>query len=234
MGGLWRRGGRWMLAAALLWMVGLCPKVSLSQVPASGSGTHGPDVRQIARRVDRHYNQLHSLKAAFTESYSGMGIERNESGTLLLEKPGRMRWSYASPPGKVFVLDGKFAWFYQQGDAQVQRIAARKLDDLRSPLRFLLGHTEIEKEMTHLTLAPAANGEFKLTGQPKGQEERVSRLSLTVTRDGVIIGIAIEEAGGAVTRFTFADEQANLPIAASEFRFTPPAGVPVVDALPPV
>jgi outer membrane lipoprotein carrier protein len=38
----------------------------------------------MAARVDRHYNQLTSLKAGFTETYEGMGIRRTESGTLLL------------------------------------------------------------------------------------------------------------------------------------------------------
>ncbi|MFZ0394341.1 MAG: outer membrane lipoprotein chaperone LolA [Terracidiphilus sp.] len=188
----------------------------------------------MAQRVDRHYNQLHSLKAEFTESYAGMGMQRSEGGTLLLKKPGRMRWDYSSPAGKVFLLDGRYAWFYKQGDPQVQRIEAKKLDDLRSPLRYLLGHAQLEKEMEHLALAPAAHGEYTLTGQPKGQENRVARVELTVTRDGAITAIEIEETDGAVTRFTFADEQANAPIGANEFRFTPPAGVPVVDALPPV
>jgi len=44
---------------------------------------------------------------------------------------------------------------------------ASELDDLRSPLRFLLGHTQLEKELTGLTLASAPNGSFTLTGQPK-------------------------------------------------------------------
>jgi len=195
--------------------------------------TLAPSVHELAQRVDQHYNHLHTLKAQFTESYAGLGMQRSESGTLLLSKPGRMRWDYSSPAGKLFLLDGKYAWFYKDGDPQVQRIEAKKLDDWRSPLRFLLGHTELEKEMEHLTLTPAANGEFTLTGQPKGQENRVSRVELTVTRDGAITGIEIEEADGAITRFTFAEEQANAPIAANAFRFTPPAGVPVMDALPP-
>ena len=101
-------------------------------------------------------------------------MKRTESGTLLLLKPGRMKWEYSSPAGKLFLLDGKYAWFYTRGDPQVQRIPAKELDDLRSPLRFLLGHTELEKELSNLTLAPAPNGCFTLTGQPKGQEGRVS------------------------------------------------------------
>src|SRR5580700_9107566 len=108
----------------------------------------------IVRKVDDHYNHLNSLRAQYTERYSGMGMDRTEEGTLLLKKPGRMRWSYSSPVGKVFVLDGKFAWFYTPGDAQASRMPAKQLDDLRSPLRFLLGHTQLAKELDQLTTNP--------------------------------------------------------------------------------
>ena len=193
-----------------------------------------PSAHDLAQRVDHHYNQLHSLKAGFTESYEGLGMQRTETGTLLLLKPGRMRWDYSTPPGKVFVLDGKYAWFYSPGDPQVQRIQAKLLDDLRSPLRFLLGHTELEKEMDTLTLAPGAGGTFTLFGQPKGQEQRVSKLAITVTAEGTITGIEIEEADGAITRFTFSGEVPNAPMTADEFHFVAPPGVPIMDAEPPV
>jgi outer membrane lipoprotein carrier protein len=219
---LLRRGG-WILAAAL----GVSALLSFGQ-------NSPPTAHALAQRVDRHYNQLHSLRAGFTESYEGLGMRRTESGTLLLLKPGRMKWEYSDPPGKLFLLDGKFAWFYSRGDSQVQRIPAKELDDLRSPLRFLLGHTELEKELSNLSLAAAPNGQFTLTGQPKGQEKRVARLTLTVTADGTITGIEIEEADGALTRFTFTGEQPNAPVPPETFHFAPPPGVPVVDALPPV
>jgi outer membrane lipoprotein carrier protein len=194
--------------------------------------------KDLAQRVDRHYNQLQSLKAGFTESYQGLGIKRNESGTLLLLKPGRMKWDYSSPAGKLFLLDGKYAWFYSRGDSQVQRIPAKELDDLRSPLRFLLGHTELEKEIDNLTLANTPDGLFTLTGQPKGPgntpDKRVERLVITVTADGTITAIEIEEADGALTRFTFTGELPNAPIPAEVFHFAPPPDVPIVDAMPPV
>ena len=218
-----RRGGL-ILAAATL-SIGLY---------AQQRSPSAQEAAELAQRVDRHYNQLHSLKAGFTESYEGLGIKRAESGTLLLLKPGRMKWEYSSPAGKLFLLDGKFAWFYTPGDSQVQRIPSKELDDLRSPLRFLLGHTELEKEMSNLTLATDAGGHFRLTGQPKGQEKRVARLTLSVTAEGVIDGIEVEETDGALTRFTFTGEVTNAPVPPEEFHFAPPAGVPVVNALPPV
>jgi outer membrane lipoprotein carrier protein len=215
-----QRGGALLLAAALASFF-----VSAQQ--------HALTAKELAARVDRHYNQLHALKAGFEERYEGMGIRRSESGTLLIVKPGRMRWDYSSPQGKLFLLDGKYAWFYTRGDPEVQRIPAKELDDLRSPLRFLLGHTELEKELDDLTLTAAPNGGYTLTGQPRGQEKRVRRLTLTVTAEGTITAIEIVETDGALTRFTFAGEQLNGPIPPQTFRFTPPPGVPVVDALPP-
>jgi outer membrane lipoprotein carrier protein len=163
-----------------------------------------------------------------------MGMDRHESGVLLLEKPGRMRWNYAEPAGKVFVLDGKYGWFYTPGDAQVQQIPAKKLDDLRSPLRFLLGHAQLTKELDGLTMAPADGDMFRLRGVPRGMEQRVRSLELVVSREGTIQSMTLEELDGSRTSFAFKDEQANPVIAADTFRFTPPAGVQVVEGAPPV
>jgi outer membrane lipoprotein carrier protein len=187
----------------------------------------------LARRVDDHYNHLSSLRAHYTERYSGMGMDRMEEGTLLLKKPGRMRWSYAAPVGKVFVLDGKFAWFYTPGDAQATRVPAKQLDDLRSPLRFLLGHTQLRKELENLAVTSEGSG-FRISGVPKGMEQRVKLLSLGVTAAGQIERMRLEEVDGAVTEFVFSELKENVPVKDSDFAFVPPAGVTVVEGLPPI
>jgi outer membrane lipoprotein carrier protein len=187
----------------------------------------------LVRKVDDHYNHLNSLRAHYLERYSGLGMNRTEEGTLLLKKPGRMRWSYAAPVGKVFLLDGKFAWFYTPGDAQATRVPAKELDDLRSPLRFLLGHTQLSKELDHLAVTPDGSG-FRISGVPKGMEQRVKELSLWVTAAGAIERMRLEEVDGAVTEFAFSDMQENVPVKDSDFVFTPPAGVTVVQGLPPI
>jgi outer membrane lipoprotein carrier protein len=187
----------------------------------------------IVRKVDDHYNHLTSLRTRYTEHYAGMGMDRTESGTLVLKKPGRMRWSYDEPAGKVFVLDGKFAWFYTPGDAQVSRVPAKQVDDLRSPLRFLLGHTQLKKELEGLTVVPDGSG-FRISGVPKGMEQRVKLLSLGVTAAGSIERMRLEEMDGAVTEFAFSEMQENVPVKNEDFVFAAPAGVSVVDGLPPI
>jgi outer membrane lipoprotein carrier protein len=191
------------------------------------------DADALLRKVDDHYNRLTSLRTRYTERYAGMGIDRTESGTLLLKKPGRMRWSYDQPAGKVFVLDGKFAWFFTPGDAQVQRVPARQMDDLRSPLRFLLGHTQLKKELDGLTVTEDSQG-LHIAGVPHGMDQRVKLLTLNVTAAGAIQYMKLEELDGATTEFSFTQMEENVPVREGDFTFTPPAGVTIVDALPPI
>ena len=162
-----------------------------------------------------------------------MGIDRTESGTLLLRKPGRMRWAYDTPAGKLFVLDGKEAISYTPGDPQASRLPARQLDDLRSPLRFLLGHTELAKELDHLTVAPVEGG-FSLSGTPKGLGQRLQAIVLTVDAAGVIHTLRIEETDGARTTFTFTDMHEDVPAPDSAFVFQPPPGVDIVNGTAPL
>jgi len=191
------------------------------------------DADSLLRKVDDHYNRLASLRARYTERYLGMGLDRTESGTLLLKKPGRMRWSYDQPAGKLFVLDGKFAWFYTPGDDQVQRVPAKQLDDLRSPLRFLLGHTQLKKELGSLTVTQDSHG-IHIAGVPLGMEQRIKTLTLDVTPAGSIQHMRLEELDGAITEFTFTQVEENVPARDSDFVFIPPKGSSIVDALPPI
>src|SRR5450631_1706860 len=112
------------------------------------------DVHAIADKVDQRYNHLQTLEAQFAETYLGAGMTRTESGTLTLKKPGRMRWDYDQPRPKMFLTDGTTSWFYVPGERQVRRAPVKQLDDLRSPLRYLLGKTNLEKELDGLSLAP--------------------------------------------------------------------------------
>jgi outer membrane lipoprotein carrier protein len=191
------------------------------------------DVHNIAQAVDNHYNHLRTLQAEFTETYRGAGIERSESGSLWLKKPGKMRWEYRSPKEKLFLSDGKDAWFYLPGDRQVRRTSMKKLDDLRSPLAFLLGKTRLEKELDGLSaapdVAPLTAGNTVLRGVPKGMTDRVNQVLLEITPDYRIARIQFEEADESVTEYRFSDQREDAEIADQRFRFAPPPGVEIVD-----
>jgi outer membrane lipoprotein carrier protein len=196
------------------------------------------DVHSIAARVDRHYNALHALQAQFTETFRGNGMDRTESGTLWIRRPGRMRWEYREPRTKLFVTDGKTAWFYSPGERQARRTAFKSLEDLRSPLAYLLGRAKLEKELNGLSLAPdvtpKSSGNIMLRGVPRGMGGRVAQVLLEITPEGRIDRIVAEGQDDAVTEFRFSESKENGAVDAAliddlHFRFTPPKGVEVVD-----
>jgi outer membrane lipoprotein carrier protein len=199
---------------------------------ASSAFTSDSSVSQIASRVDRRYNHLTTLKSQFHESYRGAGLTRDESGELWLQKPGKMRWQYEQPTSKLFVVDGKDAFFYVPSERQVRRMPAKKLDDFRSPIRYLLGHTKLQNEFEKLSISsepPKQAGNVVIEGVPKGMEDRVQRVVLEINPNDQIVRIAIEEIDGSVTEFTFRDIQENVAVSSNLFHFIPPPGVEIVE-----
>ena len=138
------------------------------------------------------------------------------------------------PAGKVFVLDGKFAWSYTPGDAQVQRLPAKQVDDLRSPLRFLLGHTQLQKELDGI-VGDAGWGRIPDCGGAEGD----GAAGEAACAGGYGGGADHEDAcskrwtGRRQSSSSIGSEE-NVPLAETEFHFVAPAGTTVVEGTPPV
>lgn len=155
-----------------------------------------------------------------------------ESGTVWLKKPGRMRWEYRDPRPKLFLMDSQNAYFYVPGDRQARKTSIKKLDDVRSPMRFLLGKAKLEKELEGLSLAvdvaPLQAGNVVLRGVPKGMHDRVTSVVLEVSPAWQLVRIVVQGADGAVTDFRFSQLEENVTVQDSLFRFTPPPGVETI------
>jgi outer membrane lipoprotein carrier protein len=204
---------------------------------ALSAAAPAPDVHAIAQAVDERYNHLHSLQAEFTEIYRGSGMGRTESGTLWLKKPGKMRWEYRSPREKLFLSDGQEAWFYLPAERQARHTTLRELDDLRSPLAFLLGKTKLEKELQGLSIVrdlapnmvPAAPGNVVLRGVPKSMADRVSQVLIEITLEHWMSRISVQEVDGSVTEYRFREMKEDVGVNDDRFQFKVPPGVEVIE-----
>jgi outer membrane lipoprotein carrier protein len=200
---------------------------------ASAHPIFAADAKDIATAADDHYNHMRSLEAQFTELYQGSGMTRTESGTLWLKKPGKMRWEYRSPREKLFVSDGKDAWFYVPDDRQARKSPAKKLEDARSPLAFLLGKARLEKELRGLSLAPDVaplqTGDVVLRGVPSALADQWSEVALEITPQNQIVRIVLQCVDGSSTEYRFTDQKENGATDNSRFTFKPPAGTEVVE-----
>jgi outer membrane lipoprotein carrier protein len=188
------------------------------------------DTDLLLKNIEARYNRAQSLKLDFSESYAGIKSPvQNDSGVLFLRKPGRMRWEYAAPAGKVFISDGKDVILYSPEDQQAQKSKLKESEDMRAPLAFLLGKLDFKKEFKSFQTRVEGNDSW-IVAEPKSENLAYSKVEFLATPEGEIRRVRITGQDQSKLDFRFSNEQLNVPVAQSLFTFHPPPGVQVVEA----
>jgi outer membrane lipoprotein carrier protein len=183
----------------------------------------------MLKAVETRYNHAQTLQVVFHEAYTGPGQpRRTESGTLLLRKPGRMRWDYTSPEGKLFVSDGKFLWLYTPSNHQVEKMKIKESDDMRAPLAFLLGKLHFDKEFRNIQHQAVASG-TRITADPKTDSLPYTKVEFVVGPDSQIRRVQVTGYDQSILEFDFDQEKLNPPLEAKLFQFRMPPGAELVE-----
>jgi len=204
--------------------------------------------RTVVERFERAYRSAKTLQAAFLQRYLENGREvRAEAGVAYFGRPGKMRWEYASPEHNLYVIDGKWSWFYVPADHTVTRIRARESADWRTPLALLAGEMKVSRICARVTLdsasraATAANVVLRCELRGSGSPQRGGdRNPLSATQEdkvlfevnastGELNRVLISDPGGVEVEYRFANWRFDPPLDAKLFRFSPPRGVAIVD-----
>jgi outer membrane lipoprotein carrier protein len=193
---------------------------------------HGAELETLIHKTEARYNKAQSLKLDFSETYTGIGRPvQSESGVLYLRKPGRMRWEYTMPPGKLFLSDGKEVYLYVPGERRAERQKLRESADMRAPLAFLLGKLDFSKEFKSLKIRDDGQNQW-IVAEPKSQNLAYTEVEFRALPTGEIRNVRVTGQDRSKLEFTFSNEQLNAPVSPSLFVFNPPAGVEVVEAEP--
>lgn len=188
----------------------------------------GRDLAETLRAVERRYNGARTLRLEFRQSYTSQGRKRLETGSLSLMKPGRMRWEYRQPEGKLLVSDGKWFWFYSPYTQRVEKSRLKQSEDFRAPLAFLLGRLDFRKDFIDFQLL-GDGPETVIRALPKSDRAPYTGVEFAVGPENEIRRLIVRVADGSVQEFHFAGEQVNAAVPAAAFRFAAPAGAEVVE-----
>ncbi len=195
-------------------------------VPAFAGDT-GLDT--LLKGVEAHYNKAKTLQVLFHEDYTPPGRpKRTENGTLVLRKPGKMRWDYEQPKGKLFISDGKFLWLYTPDENRAEKMKLKESDDMRVPLAFLLGKLDFQKEFRNLQ-AKADGPDMRITGDSKSDNLPYSSVEFVVTPEQRIRLVKVTGYDHSVLEFRLEQEKVDLPVDAKLFQFQVPKGVQLVE-----
>jgi outer membrane lipoprotein carrier protein len=187
------------------------------------------DIPRTLKGIEDRYNKAQTLQVTFTESYISKGRKRTENGDLFLRKPGRMRWQYTAPSGKLFISDGKFVYYYSPEENRAEKMKLKETEDMRAPLAFLLGRLQFQNDFREFRTQPDGENLF-ITAIPKSDKLPYSEVTFLVSPDFVIRWLRVRGQDGSDLEFSFTGEKRNPPISDAMFRFTPPPGAEYVDS----
>ena len=200
----------------------------LLMVTLAGLEAADLDLSQTLKAVETRYNSAKTLQLGFTEIYKQQGRQLTEKGELFLRKPGRMRWQYTAPAGKLFVSDGKFIYSYLPEEKRAEKMKLKETDDMRAPLAFLLGELEFKKDFREFHSRAEGGGIF-ITAIPKSDKLPYKEVSFLVGAGNTIQRLEVKGQDNSQLKFVFENEKKDPPVADQMFTFKPPPGVEYVD-----
>lgn len=210
----------------------------LSQERAGAQAPVTADV--VAARVQAFYEQTRTVQAGFQQHFWNRIYNRTQSsaGRVAIQRPGRIRFDYEQPSGKILVSN-RDAWtMYEPGDdggaGQFARGSSAAAS--QSAFGFLMGTADLGRYRRTLRPAtasqPANTDALELV--PRRPDPHYRRIIVYVDNQpatlGVVRRVSIEDPDGNWNRFDFLDLRFNRDLADGLFTFTPPRGAREIGA----
>jgi outer membrane lipoprotein carrier protein len=185
---------------------------------------------RMLKGIEDHYNHAKTLQVLFTEEYTEQGqTRRPESGLLSLRKPGRMRWDYTKPAGKLFISDGKTVYLYTPDAHRVERAPLKASEDMRAPLAFLLGKLDFSREFKNFD-AKTEGTDTVVTAWAASDRLPYDKVEMLVGAAFEIHRLVVTGTDKSILTFTFAGEKVNPKVDDAMFRFRMPPGATLANA----
>ena len=190
--------------------------------------------QDLQQALQQRYELVLDFAADFTHTYEG-GMLRTrlvERGTMLVKRPGRMRWDYREPERKLFVSDGERLYSYLPEDRQV--IIGRLPGDnaATTPALFLAGAGDFVDDFTAAfdVVQDPPPDSYVLRLTPTRTERDFEFLTLVIDASTLaIVRLISYDLQGGVSTFVFSNLHENQGLSDTPFTFEIPPGTDVID-----
>lgn len=169
-----------------------------------------------------------TIKADFTQTVVSGKKTRVTNGTMEIQRPNKFRWEYTKDQ-QLIVSDSKNIYIYDQPLQQVTVKELGKSID-KSPAALLAGANDI-KSLYKVSNYKSADTSLKwIKIEPKTSNDNNGFQTVLMGFDGQnkISAMQFVDTFGNKTSLKFTNVQTGVAIPASEFQFTPPKGVDVL------
>lgn len=204
-------------------------RTALSVTLLFASGVLAQDVQKTLSAVEQRYNAPRTLQLRFQQTFRAAARPaRTENGILYLRKPGKMRWEYRYPEGKLFVADGSWVYLYDPALKVAEKSKLKGSDDLRAPLAFLMGRLDFRRDFQNFT-GKLDGDQLHLKATPRSAQSPYRAVEFWVSPQNRLTRVMVTGQDASMMTFTFDGEVLNPPVADRMFTFEAPAGVALVN-----
>ena len=191
-----------------------------------------PPLDQLVRNLQLKYDSVRDFSADFEHRYTGglLSISLVEHGTVLIKKPGKMRWSYATAEEKLYVSDGETFYSYFPLDRQVIVTEVPPDDRASTPALFLAGRGNLSEDFdAAYEDAPSSPEAWVIRLTPRVADAGYEWLVVTVDRRSLsITGLSTSDFQGGQSTYIFTGLEENQDLPDSAFEFTIPDNIDIV------
>ncbi|NLJ51938.1 MAG: outer membrane lipoprotein chaperone LolA [Alcaligenaceae bacterium] len=191
-----------------------------------------PDVKNTAttdakQQLSDFVKNIKSATGQFAQQSSGSTQGQNtQSGRFSFERPGKFVWNVTKPYEQKVISDGQKVYQY---DPDLAQVTIRGVQDSvgASPASILFGNSDLDDTFT-VEVLPERDGMVWLRATPKVADQGMSYMDIAFANN-LPAELRIRDSFGQTTTIKLRDFKANANIPASEFSFTAPPGVDVVN-----
>jgi outer membrane lipoprotein carrier protein len=191
------------------------------------------DVAAVVAKMQAAYADMKSFRSAFSQTLlqRDSGVEQKRSGTLVFQKPLRVRWETAAPHAELLMVTDREIWNYLPDEELAYRYSRQMAEDSRSLIQVITGQSALDRDFdVEESLDKADGGLIHLMLFPKEPTTALTEAQIWIDPATSLIRRAMVMDFYGNTNTVELDElQKNAAVSASDFTFTPPKGTEVED-----
>lgn len=181
---------------------------------------------QAASLQDR-FAGVDSFSTEFTQELfdADRQLQETSKGVLRVQRPDRFNLEYRNPYYQLYVADGQKLYFYDKDLEQVTVTAQQEMLD-KSPAMVLSNPARLDDIYVVKPLGETEGlSWYRLTPRQAGSSFDNIKLAFA---DKQLRVMELVDSFGQMTRLTFHHFRTNPDLDPALFRFTPPAGIDVI------
>ena len=209
------------LTGVLMTTLGVAaPMVAFTQTAQAAPATN----LVAAQRLNKLLSNTKSMTANFTQTTKGAS-NGTFKGTMSVQRPNNFRWETTSPSEQLIVANGSSLWIF---DKDLEQATKQSVDNQvgNTPALLLSGDpSKIDKNFK-ITQPYSTKNYYVL--YPKSTSASFKSLSVSFS-GGKPVMMVLNDTLGQTTSINFSNIKLNPTINSSQFKFTPPKGVDIIN-----